>query len=225
MHRQFLVLALLFSTLAHDSNGTTSLVQSYELSRGGSLSPSCNRVCLSRQSGVFTFTIKNRGLRCRGGDTDVSRRLLQKPSFELSLAKVTNMDSDGDTNTEKYHLIWSRNFWKKMVASLLCWAFLWSIQKKINLPSGAILFNDSHATCHHDKMLTEMSRELSMKIVLPLLSSSCCAIQLVINAISGLGCAGFNTYLGKAKPSCEVDFRPGALILNITTPCFFEIDD
>jgi hypothetical protein len=139
------------------------------------------------------------------------------------MAKATNMDAppDGDTNSEKYHLIWSRNFWKKMVASLLFWAVLWSIQKKINVPIGAKLFNDSHSTCHHDKLLPKMSTELPMKFVLPLLSSSCCAIQLAINAISGLGCAGFNTYLGKAKPSCEVDFSPGVFVLNITTLCYF----
>ena len=40
---------------------------------------------------------------------------------------------------------------------------------------------------------------LSSSVVLPLLSSSCCAIQLIINALSGWGCAGFNTILGKEK--------------------------
>ena len=35
--------------------------------------------------------------------------------------------------------------------------------------------------------------------VLGLLSSSCCALQLVLNAFS-VGCAGFNTYLGPARP-------------------------
>jgi len=36
-------------------------------------------------------------------------------------------------------------------------------------------------------------------ILLPLLSSSCCSIQLIINAITGLGCAGFNTLLGPLR--------------------------
>ena len=35
--------------------------------------------------------------------------------------------------------------------------------------------------------------------VLGLLSSSCCALQLALNAFS-VGCAGFNTYLGPARP-------------------------
>lgn len=38
-------------------------------------------------------------------------------------------------------------------------------------------------------------------LVLPLLSSSCCLLQLVINALVGAGgCAGFNTALGPVRP-------------------------
>ncbi len=37
-------------------------------------------------------------------------------------------------------------------------------------------------------------------LVLPLLASSCCAIQLLINLITGIGCAGFNSILGPLRP-------------------------
>jgi copper chaperone CopZ len=38
-------------------------------------------------------------------------------------------------------------------------------------------------------------------VILPLLSSACCGIQLLINALVGAGgCAGFNKYLGPLRP-------------------------
>jgi hypothetical protein len=37
-------------------------------------------------------------------------------------------------------------------------------------------------------------------VVLPLLSSACCAIQLIINAVAAGGCAGFNKRLGPLRP-------------------------
>lgn len=37
-------------------------------------------------------------------------------------------------------------------------------------------------------------------VSLPLLSSACCAIQLFLNATAGIGCAGFNTFLGPLRP-------------------------
>ena len=41
----------------------------------------------------------------------------------------------------------------------------------------------------------------AQNMVLPLLSSSCCLIQLLINAMVGAGgCAGFNTILGPVRP-------------------------
>ena len=36
--------------------------------------------------------------------------------------------------------------------------------------------------------------------ILPLLSSSCCVVQLLLNAIASLGCIGFNTILGPLRP-------------------------
>lgn len=88
---------------------------------------------------------------------------------------------------DKYHLIWSPAFWKKAAVSTIIYK---SIQlllaSKTNLSSVGRI-----SSCHQSKVTA---------LVLPLLSSSCCAIQLIINALSGWGCAGFNTVLGPVRP-------------------------
>lgn len=38
------------------------------------------------------------------------------------------------------------------------------------------------------------------RLVLPLLASSCCVIQLLINLVTGVGCVGFNSFLGPFRP-------------------------
>ena len=48
-------------------------------------------------------------------------------------------------------------------------------------------------------MLQTVAHRLEMWSLLGLLSSSCCALQLVLNAFS-FGCAGFNTVLGPLRP-------------------------
>ncbi len=91
------------------------------------------------------------------------------------------------TNNDKYHLIWSPKFWKKMVLSMAGWWAVSSITTTVGVQG---------MSCHAPN--TEgLQGVLSSSVVLPLLSSSCCAIQLIINALSGWGCAGFNTFLGK----------------------------
>ena len=80
----------------------------------------------------------------------------------------------------KYHLIWSPNFWKKAVVSTI---IILLLDKRIPLYFAK--------PCHQSRITA---------VALPLLSSSCCAIQLLINAVSGWGCAGFNSVLGPVRP-------------------------
>lgn len=80
----------------------------------------------------------------------------------------------------KYHLIWSPNFWKKAVVSTI---IIMLLDKRIPLYFAK--------PCHQSRITA---------VALPLLSSSCCAIQLLINAVSGWGCAGFNSVLGPVRP-------------------------
>lgn len=80
----------------------------------------------------------------------------------------------------KYHLIWSPNFWKKAVVSTI---IIMLLDKRIPLYFAK--------PCHQSRITA---------VALPLLSSSCCAIQLLINAVLGWGCAGFNSVLGPVRP-------------------------
>ena len=102
-------------------------------------------------------------------------------SSPLTITKAAVEDgsiNENDRTSAKYHLIWSEKFGKRMLTSTVVWMMVHYIfAKKLE----KILFS-------------------TPKIVLPLLSSSCCAIQLLINTISGIGCAGFNTYLGPIRP-------------------------
>ena len=88
--------------------------------------------------------------------------------------------------TDKYHLIWSPSFWKKAAVSTIIYKSIQLLANKNNLSSVNRI-----SSCHQSKITA---------LVLPLLSSSCCAVQLIINALSGWGCAGFNTILGPVRP-------------------------
>ena len=87
----------------------------------------------------------------------------------------------------KYHLIWSPNFARRLAFGLASILLI----TKLDAPPMHRLLTSNGAVRHacHSAPVTG--------IVLPLLSSSCCALQLAINAVSGLGCAGFNTVLGE----------------------------
>eukprot|EP00532_Pseudo-nitzschia_australis_P003497 CAMPEP_0168187408 /NCGR_PEP_ID=MMETSP0139_2-20121125/15011_1 /TAXON_ID=44445 /ORGANISM="Pseudo-nitzschia australis, Strain 10249 10 AB" /LENGTH=351 /DNA_ID=CAMNT_0008109603 /DNA_START=254 /DNA_END=1309 /DNA_ORIENTATION=+ len=97
-----------------------------------------------------------------------------------------------------YYLIWSPGFAKKFalataILTLLCHLYEWDYLRffaKHSSLSGSAMF------CHPS---------LISNLVMPLLSSSCCAIQLLINAVSaligaGAGCVGFNSVLGPLRP-------------------------
>ena len=128
-------------------------------------------------------------LRCGGGTVgdDISQR-----RHSTSSLSMTQPDSSGGEvvvvvkNNAKYHLIWSAGFWKKMTISTILLLILQSALKRSTYALELIAL-PLHA-CHG---------RILPSVILPLLSSSCCAIQLIINALSGWGCAGFNAYLGK----------------------------
>ncbi len=109
-----------------------------------------------------------------------NHRFLKSSNYDVEVGQVKQ-------TTDKYHLIWSPAFWKKAALSTVIYK---SIQlllaSKSNLSSVGRI-----SSCHQSKITA---------LVLPLLSSSCCAIQLIINALSGWGCAGFNTVLGPVRP-------------------------
>ncbi len=96
--------------------------------------------------------------------------------------------------SEAYYLVWSPKFFATFaLATILLTTtrhFGWD-HRVLDLFSGSLRFLPSGFLSN---------------LVLPLLSSSCCAIQLAVNAISvaimgaGAGCIGFNTFLGPLRP-------------------------
>ena len=109
---------------------------------------------------------------------------------------------------ESYHLVWSPSFGRKFLMSTI---ILFAVTRMFTIPTirsgqglGGFLLPSNVGGCHSSPGTTAeiapstLSR-LIRQILLPLLSSSCCAVQLVIN-VMGIGCAGLNTVLGPFRP-------------------------
>jgi len=100
-----------------------------------------------------------------------------------------------DESSKKANLIWDQGFGSKFVASLVCVVaavaacarvdtlqqFAWELYQEI-------LFR-----------LMDCANRMAWWSVIGLLSSSCCALQLLLNALN-FGCAGFNVVLGPIRP-------------------------
>ena len=93
------------------------------------------------------------------------------------------------------HLIWEPGFGARLVVSLAaCGAFAWfAMQSSEMWIFGMQLQSD---ITHR---LMQLAHRLEWWSALGLLSSSCCVLQLLLNAMS-FGCAGFNTVLGPVRP-------------------------
>jgi copper chaperone CopZ len=96
--------------------------------------------------------------------------------------------------SDAYYLVWSPGFVKTLALTTALLAVVRNVgldHKLFSMFAGGLRFLPSG---------------LVPNLLLPLLSSSCCAIQLAVNAISvaamgaGAGCLGFNTYLGPLRP-------------------------
>ncbi|KAL3778790.1 hypothetical protein ACHAW5_006756 [Stephanodiscus triporus] len=148
-----------------------------------------------RQSRIGSADGKGRPLETResGCGGGVAEDGIASPPSRVAAASLFATKSSGGGDVEgrdnaRYHLVWSPNFWKKMLASTALWLVVRYVSTNDGRPG---LGSACHATTH-----VGFPRVLSSSFVLPLLSSSCCAIQLIVNALTGWGCAGFNSYLG-----------------------------
>jgi copper chaperone CopZ len=92
--------------------------------------------------------------------------------------------------SSSYYLVWSPGFLRKFV---LAGASLWGMHMlQLDVRIASIVSRQWRAT---------RLASATQNLVLPLLSSSCCLLQLLINAMVGAGgCAGFNTVLGPVRP-------------------------
>jgi copper chaperone CopZ len=86
-----------------------------------------------------------------------------------------------------YFLIWSPGSLQKMIVSSL-WLAVVHVYRDF-------IFGNLHSLL----LTSALGSSAVNNLVLPLLSSACCAIQLILNVL-GVGCGGFNTYLGPLRP-------------------------
>ena len=105
-----------------------------------------------------------------------------------------------------YHLIWSPSFGRIfLMSTITLFAMTYiltipTISSKLGLGGVFLPSHTAHlqvGDCHYTP--SSLSRSIR-QLLLPLLSSSCCAVQLLINSLAGVGCAGFNTVLGPLRP-------------------------
>ena len=97
-----------------------------------------------------------------------------------------------------YYLIWSKGFLPKfgLVAAILLGLHWAGIAGHIGLSLSRVWHT------HLSGAWQNVLAKCVPNFVLPLLSSSCCLVQLMINALVGAGgCAGFNTILGPVRPT------------------------
>lgn len=96
---------------------------------------------------------------------------------------------------KRLHLISDPGFLQKYVGSLLSISFAAFVSTAI--PSLQDSVTNAYFQLNEYMMMT--AHRYAWWSLLGLLSSSCCALQLLLNAMS-LGCAGFNTVLGPIRP-------------------------
>lgn len=94
-------------------------------------------------------------------------------------------DADQETSKRSY-LVWEEGFRSKFCATLAL------------LAAGSLLGANAVSSLGTAR-LQGLGGRLGVWSALGLLSSSCCMLQLILNAFS-VGCAGFNTVLGPVRP-------------------------
>lgn len=124
---------------------------------------------------------------CLRGGEGLSQNTEQWMAIEESETSIL-------VGSEAYYLLWSPKFMPKLALATVILATFrrlgWD-HRLFGILTGSIRFIPSGTFSN---------------LILPLLSSSCCAIQIIVNAISvlvmgaGAGCIGFNTFLGPIRP-------------------------
>jgi copper chaperone CopZ len=101
----------------------------------------------------------------------------------------------GASSTLPYYLLWSPNMLSKTVAS-----FAGLVGLRLFFGDQLVSLLETSSAQSSTGMVAVVQKTVGV-VVLPLLSSACCGIQLLINAMVGAGgCAGFNKHLGPLRP-------------------------
>jgi hypothetical protein len=138
---------------------------------------------------------------------------------EVPSRQYLGTSSSSSTEVKSYYLIWSRGFWQRfvwMIATLWGMHLLqWDARLSQMVAKYWQVFSSSFpVTALQSSQLFIAGGRFAPNVLLPLLGSSCCLIQLVINVLVGAGgCAGFNTILGPVRPL----FLAILVMLNIVT--------
>lgn len=120
----------------------------------------------------------------RGGMTGVS-----------SVERYEESSLIPNESATSYNLIWSPGFASKFAAMTL--ALLLLHLTRLDTQIGGFITD----SCFRFAEPLQGSLSMGSNYILPLLSSSCCLLQLLINIFVGSsGCAGFNTILGPYRP-------------------------
>lgn len=104
--------------------------------------------------------------------------------------------SPGSSSSKRLHLVSDPGFLRRYLANLLAMAAVLAVTAAV--PSAREKAVGAGIAAHDTMMAT--AHRYAWWSLLGLLASSCCALQLVLNALS-LGCAGFNTVLGPFRPT------------------------
>ena len=89
-----------------------------------------------------------------------------------------------------YYLVWSPGIFLRTV---VCFVTMLVLQLSLG---RALSISDGIRT-----PASPLAQSIWRDFLLPLLSSACCGVQLLINALVGAGgCAGFNKWLGPLRP-------------------------
>lgn len=91
--------------------------------------------------------------------------------------------------SQQYHLLWSPENLKKFLVSTLVLSSIHILSMRTRIVPSALRVLE----------LSPALNKLGQNVILPLIASACCSLQLLLNVFA-LGCAGFNTLLGPARP-------------------------
>ena len=127
-------------------------------------------------------------LRIRGGGKDEKEKSPSTEAGEVAVDEMSTTKNNGNISrgAYSYYLLWSPGFGMKFFLTFF----------------GLMALRLSGTIDRIFAMNFMQSSNVGSDLILPLLSSSCCLIQLLINAFVGAsGCAGFNTVLGPFRPT------------------------
>jgi len=98
--------------------------------------------------------------------------------------------------SKSYYLLWSKN----SIRNTMIWTASLFFLPRFFPSIGSFLDQMNPFLASHTVGCGDGKHEIWKVITLPLLSSACCGIQLIVNAVLSYGCIGFNKWLGPLRP-------------------------